>query len=173
MTTSSFYSRLSEKQACRTRGFSMHVKKFNPTDSQYSKSRGLFITTSDLNRLFCDDFTKRLHVNGKSAALFFYTKDNLPWTGTKYYKLDENCPDLIVRHIRFHKYWGEVKVVEIHSNTMIIDTIQGRKCVVKKVFLSNVVDSINQWIGKEELERFQFNERMDNTDNYFDNYATL
>ena len=83
----------------------------------------------------------------------------------------DRMPDLFVRHIRFHKYLGEVKVVEINGESLKIETFQGTKTVLRKAFVKEAVNSIKEWVGKEELERLQFNARMDNTENNYTNHC--
>jgi len=173
MTTQSFYSRLSENQSPETRGITMNVKTSASKAANISKSRHE-ITISDLKKVLSENLQRRLHVNGKSAGLFFYTKDNLPWTGSRYYKLDEKLPNFIVKNIKYHRYLGAVDVIAIEGDQLIVSTIQGRKRVLKSVFVSNAVDSIKECVNSSELERLQFNQRMDNTENdYTNHYSAL
>lgn len=170
MEKSNFYQSLSGKQVPSVHGIIMNVATTAPKAANISKSTHS-ITASDLAKVVKEKLERRLHVNGSRAGLFFYTRDNLPWTGSMYYALDGNCPNFIARNIHFHKYLGEVKVISIEGNQMVIDTIQGRKTVLKSVFVRNAVDSIKQWVGKDELERLQFNARMDNTENNYTNHC--
>lgn len=176
---SNYYKELSEKQPIYDRGFSaslQQLSKVNYSEHEVSRSLGLY-TTSVFWRLFQKPYRKELHVNGKSAALLFHIQDSakswVPWTKTKYYILDENCPNLIVRNIRFHKYLGEVKVLNIDGDWLDVETFEGKKTVSKKIFIQNAVNSIKEWVGKEELERMRFNDRMKNTDhNPMDNHCS-
>lgn len=174
MKNSSFYSRLASKNSIYDRGFKTYLKQFTKVDySQHEVSRSLGLYTfSDLKRLFKQPYRKVLHVNGKNAALIFKIQDSskqwIPWTGSKYYSLNENCPDLIVRHIRFHKYLGEVKVVKIDGNWLTVETFEGTKIVMRNVFVKGAVDSINEWVGKKELERLRFIDRMHPDNDYRD-----
>jgi hypothetical protein len=172
MKNSTFYSRLSEKIAIYTHGFSYKVKTFDPNCSNYSKSSGLLYTTSDLEKLFTHPTAKRVHVNQCNAALCFDIKDGC-WTRSEYYRLDSNCPDFIVRHIRFHKYLGEVEVMEINDNVIKVKTSQEVKHVVKSVFVKYAVNSSKECVSPEELERLQFNQRMENTDNTYTNHCSV
>jgi hypothetical protein len=57
---------------------------------------------SCFQKLLSSDYRKVCHVNGNTAALFFYIKDSrgkwIPWTGTDYRPLT-NLPNFIKRHI--------------------------------------------------------------------------
>ena len=154
--------------------YAIQVGSFNKMDKNQSKGT-MTRQSSVLSRLFTKAYKKAIHVNGNTACFTFYIKDSngeyVPWAGSRYYTF-KNAPNLILRNIRFHKYLGEVSVLEVNKHTLKIDTLQGVKVVQRNIFLKNVVNSIKEWVGKEELERLQFNERMDNTDKQ-DNHCSV
>ena len=106
---------------------------------------------------------KATHINNGQIALIWYDSKNRPLTGTDYYPVND-AEDFIIRNIKFHKYLGKVEIISVNEKSLTIGTLQGIKTVDKHVFLQNVVNSIEEWVGKEELERYQFNERIDNTE---------
>ncbi len=109
MKNSSFYSTLASKQPIYDRGFKTNLKQFTNLDHskhEVSRSLGLY-AFSDFRRLFQQPYRKVVHVNGETAALFFYIQDSskrwVPWTGTEYKSCDfftfEKLPSFIKRHI--------------------------------------------------------------------------
>jgi hypothetical protein len=114
--TTSFYSRISKKQNVSDRGFTGFVKKINRMDHSHIRSINRLVV-SDFWKLHKVPYRKVVHVNGDSAALFFYIQDStkiwIPWTGTEYKPCEfttfPKLPNFIKRHI-------DVDVLQDYAN---------------------------------------------------------
>lgn len=172
MKNSSFYSRQSEKRAIYTNGF-LYEGTNRLSDKFYSKQTGLTCMPRSKNRGVIFPMTlKNVHINFCfwGAQLCYVINGSFLYATEAITR--DRMPDLFVRYIRFHKYLGEVKVIEINGDWINIETFEGPKTVLRKVFVKGAVNSIKEWVGKKELERLQFNARMDNTDNNYTNHCS-
>lgn len=124
-------------------------------------------STSCIKNLLSHDYTKKIHINGNNAAIFFYAqigKEHLPFIGSRYFILDKNCPNIITRNIQFHKHWGKVSVLSINDDFVNISTREGKKTIVKSVFIKHACNSLKECWTKDEKANHAFNSRIENTE---------
>lgn len=173
MKNSSFYSRLSDKRALYLNGFLFEGEN-TLHEKFYSKQTRLSCMPRSKNEGVKFPMTlKNVHINFcfYGAQLCYVINGSYLYASEAISR--DNFPNLFVRHIRFHKYLGEVQVLRINGNTVTIKTTHGVKTVVKSIFVKHGVNSAKECVSTEELERLQFNQRMDNTDNNYTNHCSV